>query len=60
MKPSHLQTPRQLSDCWYPTGYATTGSMAYRTSSWEEWAGYGLAFFIGFALACVLFFGWSA
>ena len=60
MKPSHLTTPRQLSDCWFPTGYATTRSMAYRPESWEEWAGYALAFAVGFALACVLFFGWSA
>lgn len=60
MKPSHLTTPRQLSDCWYPTGHATTGSMAYRTEPWENWAGYVLAFVIGFALAIVLFIGWSA
>ena len=54
MKPSHISTPRTLADCTFTYGYASSRSMAHRIPSWEHWAGYALAAFIGFALAALL------
>jgi hypothetical protein len=59
MKPSHLTTPRQQSDCWFPTGNASIQPMAHREADWEKLAGYALAFVIGIGFAAMLFFGWS-
>lgn len=55
VKPSHTSTPRQLSDCWFQSGYA----VSQPEPVWEIWAGYVLAFVIGCSLAAVLFFGLS-
>ena len=60
MKLSHLQTPRTLADCQFTYGYTSVRPMAYREASWEKWAGYALAVFIGVGLAYALFTGWSA
>jgi len=60
MKPSHITTPRTLADCSFTQGYASVKPMAYRLHSWEQWAGYALAVFIGFSLALILFMGLSA
>jgi ABC-type nitrate/sulfonate/bicarbonate transport system permease component len=54
MKSSHLTTPRTLSDCTFVYGYTSSRPMAYRTSSWEHWAGYALAIVIGVSLAAVM------
>ena len=56
MKPSHTQTPRQLADCTFTTGFS---SISDSEPTWEIVAGYVLAFAIGIALASVLFFGLS-
>lgn len=60
MKPSHMQTPRTLADCTFVQGYATLDPMGYRVESWEEWAGYALAFVIGAGLAALLVVWWSS
>jgi hypothetical protein len=57
MKPSHLQTPRNLADCTFVTGHST---MHKSETTLETIAGYLLAIAIGVALATILFYGLSA
>jgi len=57
MKPSHLQTPRNMNDCHWSSGYISASS---REPRWETIAGYILATVIGIGLAALLFFGASA
>lgn len=55
MKPSHLTTPRTLSETSFVTGYVSVRPMAYRTHRWIEalWVVGGIAIFaaIGVMLA---------
>lgn len=60
MKPSHLQTPRTLSDCTFTQGYQTAEFQPHIEPTWEVVAGYVLAVAIGVGLAACLFFGLSS
>lgn len=57
MKPSHLQTPRNMNDGHWTGGYV---SASMREPTWETVAGYILAIAIGIGLAALLFFGASS
>lgn len=57
MKPSHLQTPRNMNDCHWTSGYISAPS---REPMWETIAGYLLALGIGIGLAALLFIGASS
>ena len=60
MKPSHTTTPRNLADCTFVYGYATTRPMAHREPSWERVASWLLATAIGVGLAVLLVAWWSS
>lgn len=60
MKPSHLSTPRTLSETSFVTGYVSVRPMAYREFTWEKAANYATAVVIGFSLAAVLVVWWSS
>ena len=57
MKPSHLQTPRTLDQCYWTPGYEMPPSRDERFNTAMK--GVVLAVVIAVGLAAVLFFGWS-
>lgn len=56
MKPSHLQTPRNMNDCHWSSGYVS----ASLEPRWEKIAGIILATVIGIGMAALLFYGASS